>query len=895
MAGGQISSVLRYVRRVVGAPAAEGRTDRHLLECFSRRRDQDAFALLVDRHGPMVLGVCRRVLGDAHAAEDAFQATFLVLAHNAGSACWHDSVAGWLHQVARRIAARARGQAGRRRFHERRAGALAPAEPLPEQERRELRALLDEELSRLPGKYRHPLVLCYLEGKTNEEAARQLGWTKGTVSGRLARARDLLRGRLIRRGLALSAAALAAELGPDAAAAVPAALARATVGAAVLAATGQVGGIAAPVAALVKGALRTMWLTKLKTALALVLLLAVGGATAVLALGPAAVAPADNPARKEAGKAAEPVKGLKLTLKAGHPEIVLSPFQDRNEPAAYSLLDLGLVCTFTNETDRPLKLDAYNPEGKIKLDLKGPDGKSVSIFQERLALAPVPPATADDYPILAPGKPWTTRFPVGGGWMVNLFNRPGRYTLEASYASLPASENELAAGSWTGRLLSNHVAVQVRGSGGPLVNNFRLAVVLDAPETFLMADGAGAEPVKLRVVFTNCGKEPYKLDIYDLVWRDLRLEVKGPDGRGVRVDSPPYNRIVGPPRAEDFPVVGPGKTWVSGEVAAFPGPFGEKVYHLLQPGDYRVRVVYLHTPDQTLRHYPEARKWEKGCWSGELRSNEVVLRVLPRGAEAVGGLKLTLSAGETQTALDPAGKAEPVPLRFTFTNTTDKAIRLNRFDLLRSGLRLEVTGPDGGSVRRARAGREDAGPPTSLDFWAVMPGRSWSPADVAFPGGPAVGGTGYGLVKPGEYRIRAFYSPPVPTARDQAAVKRFGGDSWAGRLTSNVLVLKVVPASEGVRSGDRALAVARPEAERALDAAYADYRKWAAGQGAATPKREGPWIVPADKHEVIERPWGWQVRWWHTAKSGYSYSVTLEVRRNGKVQVLEAGASFASA
>src|SRR5262249_46510385 len=153
--------------------------------------------------------VCRRVLASAGDADDAFQATFLVLVRKARSIAKRDSVASWLHGVAHRVALDARAAAARRRAHERRGAAMPTEEMPPDGTRAEVRQVLDEELGRLPEKYRAPLVLCYLEGKTNDEAAGQLGCTRGTVAGRLSRARDLLRGRLARRGVTLTAAAVA--------------------------------------------------------------------------------------------------------------------------------------------------------------------------------------------------------------------------------------------------------------------------------------------------------------------------------------------------------------------------------------------------------------------------------------------------------------------------------------------------------------------------------------------------------------------------------------------------------------------------------------------------------------------------------------------------------------
>lgn len=186
-------------------------SDATLLERFVTRREEAAFAALVQRHGPLVLGVCRRILRNSHDAEDVFQATFLVLARKAGCIPWQTSVAKWLYVVAERLALHARAGRLLRLAREHPVsldddGGQFPAEeadPLAEIARRELRRVLDDELHQLPEKYRAPLVLCYLEGKTNEEAARELGWPTGSMSRRLERARTLLRLRLLSRGLSL--------------------------------------------------------------------------------------------------------------------------------------------------------------------------------------------------------------------------------------------------------------------------------------------------------------------------------------------------------------------------------------------------------------------------------------------------------------------------------------------------------------------------------------------------------------------------------------------------------------------------------------------------------------------------------------------------------------------
>jgi RNA polymerase sigma factor (sigma-70 family) len=181
-----------------------------LLERFTARREEAAFAALVQRHGPLVLGVCRRLLQHEQDAEDAFQAVFCVLARKAAAIRRGTAVGGWLYAVASRIARKAKAFQVRRRMRERELPEVpAPSNP-PESEWCDLWPILDEEVNRLPERYRQPFVLCHLEGKTNQEAAVELRCPAGTVSSRLTRARERLRARLARRGLALSAGTLAA-------------------------------------------------------------------------------------------------------------------------------------------------------------------------------------------------------------------------------------------------------------------------------------------------------------------------------------------------------------------------------------------------------------------------------------------------------------------------------------------------------------------------------------------------------------------------------------------------------------------------------------------------------------------------------------------------------------
>lgn len=257
-------------------------TDGQLLQRFLNGRDgsaQAAFSALVDRHGPMVYRVCRRVLRDDHDSDDAFQATFLILARKAGSVRNVDSVASWLHGVARRVATRVKSDAVRRDFHLRQAAAAKPVETSTE----ESWAELHEEVARLPRRYREPVVLCYLEGLTTEVAARRLSCPHGTVLSRLARARARLRASLTRRGLGLPASLFVAGLSSNLA--MPTALKAAVVKVAISTAAGEpliAGPISTSAIALVHTNLRGMIMTKLKISLATVLAV---GITSMVGLG----------------------------------------------------------------------------------------------------------------------------------------------------------------------------------------------------------------------------------------------------------------------------------------------------------------------------------------------------------------------------------------------------------------------------------------------------------------------------------------------------------------------------------------------------------------------------------------------------------------------------------
>lgn len=240
LANSPLNEVVRHLRRAALRQDANGITDRQLLECFLAHRDETAFEALLRRHGPMVLGVCQRVLRNPHDAEDAFQATFLVLVRKAAFVAPREMVGNWLYGVAYRTALKARTAQARRRKHERRVSALRHGDSSEDALWQDLRPLLDRELERLPDDYRASIILCDLEGKTKREAAGQLGIPEGTLSSRLARGRAILRTRLARRGVTLSLGSLATVLAQQAASArAPAFLVASTVKAALLATQGR--------------------------------------------------------------------------------------------------------------------------------------------------------------------------------------------------------------------------------------------------------------------------------------------------------------------------------------------------------------------------------------------------------------------------------------------------------------------------------------------------------------------------------------------------------------------------------------------------------------------------------------------------------------------------------
>jgi RNA polymerase sigma factor (sigma-70 family) len=336
MNGIQLRAMIGRLWRAVRDEEGGGLGDAELLRRWANDRDEAAFEVLLWRHGPMVLGLCRRMLRNAQDVEDAFQSTFLALAQKAGSIGKGEAVGTWLFTVARRVALQARARSARQPAQDPALLELVAA-PGPEgTAEANLREVLEEEVGRLPPKYRAAFVLCQLEGRTNEEAARELGCPVGTLVSRLARARQRLRARLTRRGLA--GAAVAALLAEGSAAALPAALVRSTVQAAAACAARTAGVLSPSVTALAQGVLREIGVMKMKKAAMFVLaaaLLVVGGSFLTYQRALARARAEEEAARARAGAArGERPRGLWPRREREAPPAEQAEAKEAGRPAA---------------------------------------------------------------------------------------------------------------------------------------------------------------------------------------------------------------------------------------------------------------------------------------------------------------------------------------------------------------------------------------------------------------------------------------------------------------------------------------------------------------------------------------------------------------------------------
>jgi RNA polymerase sigma factor (sigma-70 family) len=352
--------------------------DALLLDRFVDQWDQAAFGDLVRRHGPMVLGVCRRIIGDRHAAEDAFQVTFLLLVRKAGSVRKLGSVGPWLYGVARRVALEARGAASRWQVAAPSDLEVARVDDHDGLERDELHAALHEELGRLPEKYRAPIVLCYIEGLPHEAVARQLGWPLGTVRTRIARGRDLLGARLTRRGVAPAAVLLALGLFPKTAAAVPARLVEATVRAAARVAAGErvpEGEVPARVADLEKKVRKAMHSTRLRWATVFALAVVVIGAGVTAGASRAPAAADDDPKAKAELKRFQGTWVDIYAEKAGKKQEQVGDHELKFDGETFSVSDHGQV-----HENGTIKLDPSKKPKEIDLRIRDKNNEEKTVL-----------------------------------------------------------------------------------------------------------------------------------------------------------------------------------------------------------------------------------------------------------------------------------------------------------------------------------------------------------------------------------------------------------------------------------------------------------------------------------------------------------------------------------
>src|SRR5579864_4026223 len=621
------SPILRLIRQFEADPRVRGLTDLELLRQFQAQQDEGAFHAVLCRHGQMVLDVCGSVLANEADTEDAFQATFLILARKAGSIRKLASLGSWLHGVAHRTALKMRAQSASRRKHE--AGAPLPqASNRDELSWREVRQVVHEELNRLPERFRTPLVLCYLEGATQEAAAVQLKLAKSTLRERLERGRGLLKNRLLRRGLGPTAL-LAAAAWPVAvsAAALPAPLVASTIQAASWFAAGQAlpaGAASARALVLAKGALHTMIARKLLLAL---LLLVGGGLGVGIAMLSAGAGGQERPNRPLDEKKADPppernalpqrnadvigpkVKGLQAKVSLA-----------KETFAVGVAIPVKYVVKNVSKEEQTLWHSGFWPNHVIIVKDAGGKEPPLTPFGEQCRKAFSPGGERSK------NVPW--KVPAGGEDaayepydLTKLYDlaKPGRYTVQYVY-------EEKQAEGWQGRLPSNEAAFEVVAK-----EDRQYTIEKDGVQFELLVPKRdwpipenkpeARNPVTLGLRITNKTGQPLRFCRYD----NLFPEMTGPDGKALSIG---YERFRTPLKKEaDCPLLKPGEsatfmleaslTWHEGKMrlggSRFGGQWGTR--DALEAGSYRVSIRYRN-------HDKEFTTSEgtvlKDVWTGEI-------------------------------------------------------------------------------------------------------------------------------------------------------------------------------------------------------------------------------------------------------------------------------------
>jgi RNA polymerase sigma factor (sigma-70 family) len=516
-----------------------GLTDGQLLEAYLAHRDEAAFAALLRRHAPMVWGVCHRVLGNLHNAEDAFQATFLVLVRKAASVRPRDLVGNWLYGVACRTALKAKAMTATRHAKERQAAQRARPEAHQAQLWSDLQPILDQELSRTPDKYRAAIVLCDLEGKTKKEAARHLGVPEGTLSTWLARGRRLLAKRLSARGVTLGAGAVAAFLAESAAAAAaPAALVLSTLQAATQVSAGGAAAsvVSTKVAALTEGVLKAMLLSKLKIATILLLAMAVLGLGAGALAYHAVAGNQQPPAAKPAAPAAQKPKTDKELLQGTWRVVSATTAGERN-------VELNNAKATFADDKLLVKMKDDAREGVIRLDpATSPKSLDITVIEngETRTLLAIYRLKGNDLTLCMnePSEDRPTEFVSRAGTRTTLLKLKREPAARA--AQKPKTDQELIRGSW------KVVAAKDGGREVPEAQTKDIKVVF-TEKRFTALTGEGKEEFAVTYEL-DPSQKPKWIDVvwlkgnrackglYDLKGDDLKIVIDEDGGRGRPTD-----------------------------------------------------------------------------------------------------------------------------------------------------------------------------------------------------------------------------------------------------------------------------------------------------------------------------------------------------------------------
>jgi RNA polymerase sigma-70 factor (ECF subfamily) len=830
--------ILQHLCTLAGTEADSRQADRDLLQRFAAARDEAAFATLLRRHGPLVWGLCRQVLRDVHAAEDVFQATFLVLARKAGSIRRQEALPAWLYRVAFNLAATAKVGAARRRSQERRAVPMAAANPLDEVVLRDWQPILHEEVNRLPEKYRIPVVLCYLRGKSHAEAGRELGWPVGTVKACLARARDLLRTRLARRGLTLSAGGLATLLASASeTAAIPATLLQATLQAALWFVAGQAtvaGAASAQALLLAKGALKTMTVSKPTLVIGFLLLAGVVG-SGVFALR----------TYGDGGSGGPPADGAGLeppALAAGVPVRPERRDPDRREVAMP--IDQAVVHRIDKEImdTRPVPEGAVvvgNPPFFVK-----PPGEQVKalvqVFKEartRGQKGKVEVKAGLNLNVLATGPllhnpdEAVVRRLVRRGGQLDLevvHTRTTRIDRNVACRLLVQVPLDLPPGSYKLVVTWREVESITAGKPAavpPLVETFDFEVVERLAASKAVRSGAvefqtvvdarcpvpaagGSSPIDIGLRLTNRGGKELVFDLFDTITMNLKsadgklLERDG--GRNVTLPCPPLG--LGAGRSATVFRSGRIEWQKDGKALVLTGPDGAGgvwLFRGLGPGKYLLSIQYENTEARE-RIAPEVIRG-RTVWKGQAQTEPVEFAIVPPKAAQPGraaavekdgvAFELLLPDQTWSIPEDKPGLKTPTKLGLRLTNKTDKPLRFARF----ATPLPEIAGLDGKPLKPTAGVWKRTPLITEADFPLVLPGESvtfsidaalfWRDGNLQWGGSYANAGdaTAWGSswsfhdLKPGRYKVRVVYQSKQASATVDPDHKVLT-DIWTGRI-----------------------------------------------------------------------------------------------------------------